>query len=358
MACRKCGSSWTTIKGADRASCPECCKQARCRARQQGLIDAGSPQQRECNHCGRAFQVATPSEKSKSRYCSGECKKKARLLWSREYQRAVAAGVRAPKAMKGRAIVACLTCGNKLRNGQKKYCCNACFVKARSDGIQEWDRSAIDEAARKRPSNVSQSPWRYVPNECATNARVFLRRVSSLWKAAAVLHDCKNCGRLCLNGSQTVCSLRCGKRLKATTACSDCGEPFVYSALYKRKRCKLCSRRHKHKSKNMLAGNHRKRCRKNGVPFDPSIKTRDVCARDNYTCHICKRKVLPAFTKKGSVVHPRSPTVDHHPYPLSAGIMGHTWDNVRCACFECNWKKGAEWSGQLPLPLRATFVPK
>jgi 5-methylcytosine-specific restriction endonuclease McrA len=68
-------------------------------------------------------------------------------------------------------------------------------------------------------------------------------------------------------------------------------------------------------------------------------------------CHVCKRRTLAVFTMKDRVVHPRSPTVDHHPYPLAAGVLGHVWANVRCACFECNWKKGAQWSGQLPLRL-------
>lgn len=353
MACRRCGSDWKTIHGADTASCPSCCKLQRCRARKKGRLPSNLTESRQCQYCGGPFQVATPSEKARSKYCSDECRKKARLLWSREYQRAVAAGDRAPKATEGRLITNCLACNTKLKSGQYKYCSNACFVQARSDGIQSWDRSKTDAAACARPSNVSQSPWRHVPNECITNARVFLRRVSLLRKSAAILHDCKNCGRLCLNGSKTVCSNRCGRKLKVNSTCTDCGESFAHSVLHKRRRCKQCSRQRKHKYKNRLSANNRKRCRKFGVPFDPSIKARDVCARDNHICHICRRKVLPVFTKKGSVVHPRSPSVDHL-IPLSAGIKGHTWDNVRCACFECNWKKGAEWSGQLSLPLIAT----
>lgn len=353
MACKKCGSRWTTINGADRASCPECCKMARHAARKQGILSDNAPESRECKHCGSQFDVLTPNEKARRKFCSDKCRKKARLSWSREYQRAVAAGTRATKTMKGRLITACLACGTKLKKCQRKYCSNACFVRARSDGIQPWDRSKIDAASRTRPNNVSQSPWRYIPNACITNPRAFLRRVAMLWRSAAILHDCKNCGRLCLNGSDTCCSIRCGKRIKVSSYCKDCSEPFTHSVLHKRKRCKQCLRRYKHKSKNRLSRNHRKRCRKNGVPFDPSIKTREVCARDNYICHVCKKKVLPVFTKKGRVVHPRSPTVDHV-IPLSAGIKGHTWDNVRCACFECNWKKGAEWSGQLPLPLCST----
>jgi 5-methylcytosine-specific restriction endonuclease McrA len=48
--------------------------------------------------------------------------------------------------------------------------------------------------------------------------------------------------------------------------------------------------------------------------------------------------------------HPLSPTVDHI-IAISRGIKGHTWDNVQCACWECNVAKGASARGQLRLSL-------
>jgi 5-methylcytosine-specific restriction endonuclease McrA len=44
--------------------------------------------------------------------------------------------------------------------------------------------------------------------------------------------------------------------------------------------------------------------------------------------------------------HPRQATVDHYPRPLSKG-GDHDWDNVRCACRQCNTERGAKWDGQL-----------
>lgn len=360
MACRKCGSSWTTIHGADSAACPACCKHARCRARKQGRLKDDSPEPRECIGCGITFYVVTASEKAKKKFCTDECHSKIRAERAREHRRLPPTRPTQSKAKPKRAGRHCLLCGKKLVRSQRKYCGNTCFVRARDLGIQSWDRSNTIEAARNRPNNVAQSPWHYVPRECVSNFLAFVRKLPEVGRPARLpvpLFDCMICGRLCLNGSSTHCSKACGERVIVVAECQACGGNFTRNAESKKTKCRRCVRRAKRKNRNRLAGNHRKRCRKNGVPFDPSIKSRDVFARDNYVCHVCKRKVLPAFTVRGGVVHPRSPTVDHHPYPLSAGVMGHTWDNVRCACWDCNTKKGAEWSGQLPLPINAADAP-
>lgn len=352
MACRKCGSSWTTIHGADRASCPECCKLARHNERKAGRYKEPT-ERKKCIICGAQFVATGLPEIRKRACCSKECQAVRR-------KRTVEASVASRKGISGKPRPKkprpmCAMCGKEIRSANgKKYCSRKCFFDARACGVQKWDRDSIHKAAKERPNNVSQSPWRYVPNECVSNFLAFVRKLSEVGRPVRVpvqLFDCMVCGRLCLNGSRTHCSRSCGRRLSLTGECHTCGAQIARLAASVKPKCKACKSLAKRGKRNALAKNHRKRCRKYGVPFDPSIKSRDVFSRDNYVCHICKRKVLPAFTVKGSVVHPRSPTVDHHPYPLSAGVMGHTWDNVRCACWGCNTKKGAEWSGQLPLRL-------
>jgi len=353
VACRKCGSSWTTQSGKNCAACPACCKQARCRARRLGLLKNESPEPRECVGCGVTFLAATPVEMAKKKFCTDECHRQTRVARAREHRKfPPKAPARAAKPKS--APRHCLVCSKKLVKVQRKYCGNACFVRAKELGIQQWDRSSIVDAARNRPSNATQSPWLYVPTECASNFSAFMHKIRALWRPVCCpeqLFDCMVCGRICLNGSRTHCSRGCGNRTMLVGECRTCRTQIMHKATSRKPRCRRCKRRAD--KGNLLAKNHRKRCRKNGVPFDPSIKSRDVFARDNYVCHVCKRKVLPDFTVRGGVVHPRSPTVDHHPYPLSVGIMGHTWDNVRCACWDCNTKKGAEWSGQLPLRIDA-----
>jgi hypothetical protein len=278
--------------------------------------------------------------------CRPIAQREGRLRYCREYKKKKQAGQIADR--ESRPHLSCSWCKEEIpthKTRGRKYCSKKCFFDARSAGLQQWNRASTHEAARKRPSNVTESPWLYVPGECQRNLASFLLRLRRFTlEATRVVRDCKACGAPCVNGSSTHCSAKCGKQLVVSASCVDCGKDFSRPLSSRRNRCKACCR-------NSERGNHRKRCRKNGVPFDPSIKPRDVFARDRYVCHICNRKTLRVFTKRGRVVDPRSPTLDHHPYPLSAGVLGHTWDNVRCACFDCNWKKGAQWSGQLPLPL-------
>lgn len=354
MACRKCGSSWKTLKGKDCASCPHCCKLARCNARKQGRWT--EPESvKTCKRCGCDIHVVGMQAIATVTLCDS-CRpvamKEWRAAYSREYKKKLKSGY-APKTTEKRKPI-CPVCSKEFSpNGKRKvHCSKACFFIARDRGDVQWDRSTIDEAARKRPSNASESPWLYVPSEGQRNFASFLRRLKRFTSAVTTnIRDCKECGRPCLGSSKSHCSQQCLVKHLASVPCVDCNELFARQGTSKAKRCGRCSRRLKRSRRNRLAGNNRKRCRKNGVPFDPTIKPHDVFARDNYTCHICNRKTLEAFSMNGRVVHPRSPTVDHHPYPLAAGVMGHVWENVRCACFECNWKKGAEWSGQLPLPL-------
>lgn len=354
MACRKCGSSWKTARGRDCASCPHCCKLARCNARKQGRwVEPEAI--KKCDRCGCDIRVVGMHAIATVRLCEScrpIAKKEWRADYCREYKKRRKAGC-TPVA-EGRPRPVCPVCSNEFSTDGKKRlrCSKACFFIARERGDVAWDRSAIDEAARNRPGDSAGSPWLYVPHEGGRNFACFMRKLKRFTAVAMRrVYDCRVCGRACLGNSNSHCSRRCIMKHLESVPCVDCKEPFDRGGTSTAKRCTCCASKAERRSRNRLAGNHRKRCRKNGVPFDPSIKSKDVFARDNYVCHVCKRKTLAVFTVSCGRVHPRSPTVDHHPYPLAAGVMGHVWDNVRCACFECNWKKGAEWSRQLPFPL-------
>jgi hypothetical protein len=87
-------------------------------------------------------------------------------------------------------------------------------------------------------------------------------------------------------------------------------------------------------------GNTRRRCRSFGVPYDPKVTIERVAERDGYRCQLCgsqcNHKWLVA--KHSRRPHPRNRTVDHI-VPLAAGVFGHEWHNVQCACYSCNVKK-------------------
>ncbi len=167
---------------------------------------------------------------------------------------------------------------------------------------------------------------------------------------------CLNCGqpiRKMNRSTQRYCSLQCADSHSSESKCIDCGDAISNKGNGRPKlRCRKCKVRRQRKSESVrLKSNHRKRCRLYGVRWDSKVTAAKVFERDGFKCHLCKRKTLLTFVFVDGRPDPRSPTIDHHPYPLSAGVLGHEWDNVRCACWGCNTKKSAQWSRQ-PLLFR------
>jgi len=396
MACKKCGSGWTTIHGADRASCPECCKRARCAELKSGRYTEPT-EVKKCAECGGEFTATGIKEIAEKACCSAECQKARRVRANRAHRKRYASEEykaanrdTVPAATK-RERPRCAMCGKECTSrSSKKYCSPKCFVDARNAGVQPWDRSAIEEAARKRPNNVSQTPWHYFRRHCELDMLGFLRKVAGIYRAKDILDvvAAKSAKPVAVDGAKAMqvffdklpfvgtcpacdcqfvkdaarkiphCSMQCASADCVETSCTRCGKGmkvhFLGGNFEARKARPMCWRCviKTHPSQKGKRG-HKGRCKKFGVPYDSSIRPHLVFERDDYTCHLCNRKTLPRVVIKGNAPHPRSPTIDHHPYPLSAGVMGHEWDNVRCACWECNIKKGARWTGQLPLPLAA-----
>lgn len=379
MACRKCGSSWTTIYGADRASCPECCKLQRCKERAAGRYK--DPEQRKtCAVCESSFVAVGSSQIAKREYCSQKCRIKARN--QRHAKRAKSGDVKQSvqsSKCNDAGIKRCANCMQQIKSrNAKKYCSKACFFEARAAGVQKWDRTSIHKAAKNRPNNVCQSPEAYATRAGKRARNAFLRSVRAMWRSIShsnARHPvevgaskftsfvrrlpkpvvCKLCGEQCFKPASwrlPHCSLECARKDCEDAVCNCCNQPmkihFIGGNVEKRKANPVCNRcvlkRHK-----KLCGDFKRRCRKFCVSYNPKVTRPAVFERDGYCCHICKKKTLRKYVVQDGRAHPRSPTVDHHPYPLSVGIRGHEWDNVRCACLRCNVRKGAAWSGQVPL---------
>jgi hypothetical protein len=178
------------------------------------------------------------------------------------------------------------------------------------------------------------------PRPRATPKRRSRRRTTS--------RPCDGCGVdfMQWGSSQRFCSVRCAADTTSSARCGDCGSQMeVRGCGRPRKRCAQCRRRTARVLKRSLC-EHRKRCRLYGGHYNPKVTARAVFDRDSYRCHLCRKRCLRKYASRD----PRSPTVDHHPIPLSRG-GDHDWHNVRCACAECNSRKGARWSGQRRLPL-------
>lgn len=311
MACRKCGSTWTTIHGADMASCPICCKQQLCKARKQGRVPpVPSRCEKQCQDCGCSFAVIG--------------------------QRSVVRATRCQECVKS---------------------------KRRAYGKKEG-------SARRRLSSMLA---RFVGE---ASAAMLAREAASLACARFLIsppRQCKSCGQPFVSDrrrNSPFCSFACCRAWSRDLKCVNCSKPVTIKAMGRsaisRKASPLCrscvTRKWKKETPSGRAQSgkcdHRKRCRKFGVQYDPSVKPHLVFERDGYRCHVCKKATLPRFAWVHGKPDGRSPTIDHFPYPLSAGICGHEWHNVRCCCWSCNTRKGARWDGQLPLRMTRAAAQK
>lgn len=202
----------------------------------------------------------------------------------------------------------CSYCGKSYRGHAKKkndpdrlrnYCSTECFV-----GAHRW---------RIRKTFSTPVDWR----DCRECGRPFISRGN--------LDRC----RLCHEAGLLVVRLY-GRR------CARCGDRYESNQPTQRFCSPKCSRgwhRRLMRGRYGRHDTHRKRARRYGVEYEP-VNKRKVFERDGYRCGICGRKTL----KGAKVPHHRAPTIDHI-IPLSEG-GDHVYENVQCACFICNTRKG------------------
>ncbi len=299
MACMKCGSDWVTPRGKNMVSCPECCKQQRCKARKQGRLPA--VQRKSCGRCGNVIEIDDGSVIAHTKYCDN------------------------------------------------------CQGAARAEYMAEYRRQAVKESTKRRRL-VSAVLSVVADVQAAMRAQLRASVRTSVFKSSYP-RCCATCGKpFCpdpRHSDSRFCSCECASAWQRDSSCMSCGCRISLRAIGRnaRKRtssamCKRCAvrkfrRSEKGKEARRLRDNHRKRCRLYGVPFDPGVKPQLVFERDGYVCHVCGQRTLMVFAWRGAVPDQRSPTVDHHPYPLSVGVAGHEWHNVRCACWGCNVRKSA-----------------
>lgn len=310
VSCRQCGTEWTA-----RCSRSKFCSR-RCQYLQSGHIVVIA-----CEECGKPFDVTAALLQKGRKYCTRSCMRKA--LRSKEST--------------------CENCGkifsrHKHSRDSCLYCTKACYFEAKRAGRVSvtYNHQASWHRGGKYASAPSVRFARSLP-------KVLRRCLAALSRASSEIEEsslCEVCGELCVAADVSYCSHECAKQVRVEASCDKCGKHFLRNGASRIKRCKLCRKG----KRNRLAANNRKRCRKYGVPYDPSLSSRVVFEMDQYVCYICKRKTDPSLGHR----HPRYPTVDHV-VPLSAGIYGHVIGNVRCACSRCNTHKGTDWDKQLSL---------
>lgn len=136
------------------------------------------------------------------------------------------------------------------------------------------------------------------------------------------------------------------KEYKTPKKCACCGKDFYsphYLIAYCSEKCKAKAKRMRYKERHPEAhakkrslNHYRKRAEKYGCSYEHGITRIKVIKRDNYICQICGKVCNPEDKRWGSF-GPDYPTLDHI-IPLAKGGP-HSWDNVQCACGECNSTK-------------------
>jgi hypothetical protein len=252
-------------------------------------------------------------------------------------------------AVAERILVPCKHCGKELvrtRNeasrGLRPYCGRLCKTTASRRAVPHRFKCIRCGKECSMQGNPRQKQkGLYCSRKCAAETRSIKAAVSRVhldlsdwftgWARQHIIsRDCVQCGksfRCAATSKRRKCG-PCACGLPQRTKCIECGQPRQDG----RRRCRDCWTLRRQRI-HQEHGNHRKRCRKYGVPYDGSVNRFSVCERDGWICQICGVKTKKVANTK--CPHPHEATLDHIT-PLARGTKGHEWDNVQCACRSCN----------------------
>jgi hypothetical protein len=352
MACLRCRSDWVTLKGKDMVSCPECCKQQRCKARKQGRLPA--EESKRCERCDCEFTASGGNAMARSRHCSA-CFELARQEYLQARKDRIRSGEWKTKPQGKMKSRKCSRCEKRLKAGQRKYCSRQCFFAARGDGSQAWDRTNQNGSALRRAVANGSSPSSRALSKILNGFSGFMQRLRAFHRIA-YRPGCPTCGTHHERPASRFCSNECASHATSQRACKHCGERFVAVGAYgpASRVCDACKRRARQevvrRRKRKYGRNHRQRARHHGVRYEP-VPVKLIYERDNYTCQICSKKCLPKamMHKKTGKIHPRSPSIDHIVAMSRGG--DHVESNLQTACFLCNSLKSNKGGWQMRLPI-------
>ena len=335
MACRTCGSDWTTIAGKDCNRCPACDRLQRCIARKQGRLPA--QMRKSCGICGASFDVEPTRQHVKtceSPICRAEWIRRRRAQYKK--QRGLKPKVVRAK-MKAKKTCCRDGCNRKVKDNRHDYCSRTCAGLVAKELKRRFLGMSVD--ARKAKAFAGwMHDWE--------SQRPQQKKFRSDRKPRPF---CDTCGSEVHAGTR-FCSYECVKAWRGVRTCETCGVSVEDCTAYSKVRCDGCRIKAKRisnrKAKQKYGRNHRQRARRAGVLF-VSFPVRAIYERDGWRCQICRRKCNKKFLvcKKTLKPHPRSPTLDHIKSFKDGG--NHEPGNVQLACLECNTRKGARSRGQL-----------
>jgi 5-methylcytosine-specific restriction endonuclease McrA len=245
---------------------------------------------KNCEWCGKGFDVAPSNIKAKtcSQSCSSKLKAKNRGHWIKEHN-----------------VFNCAECGSdftrvkkNLHNSEAKYCSRECFFVAANRQAKEAEyQSKIERLVNREVSLL---------NKIGRNQRLRFEKI-----------NCKQCNEKILKSERVAwffCSDKCHK------------ENLTESKKLYRKTPQYKAQRRKHKASRIARIRGASRIER----FDPFY----IFERDKWTCKCCGVKTPK---KLRGTIEDNAPELDHI-IPISLGGT-HTKDNAQLLCRACNISK-------------------
>lgn len=247
-------------------------------------------------------------------------------------------------------LITCVVCRQTVArtgvNRLQRFCSKRCAWRAREEGrakrqrrwrlrCQACDAEFTSPAAATKYCSADCRPTKPQPmatplryGDCPECGNVFIRRGPRKYCSHQCMYQA-NLRRTVVGRRATVMHITYG-------SCARCSSTFVRpphtQKAYCSERCRdATQKRNRHHTQRSTSRKGER------------ITLRALGNRDNWTCHICKRRVTH---KPGNTQ--RSPSIDHL-IPLSDPNGTHTWDNVALAHRACNSTRSNTGAAQLRL---------
>lgn len=248
----------------------------------------------------------------------------------------------------------CVVCGAvfpETVRADAKYCSARCNRRARTHArAASWKRYYEQHGPALRSNTRQRRARKRVPLEPRPCKACGIPFTPKRWRRATC------CSQRCIARLRVRQPERDNAKRRQQTAqrratlpsriCEWCGRSFKP---LRRSRARWCSDRCVRAKwakdhPEVASGNkHRRRARLHGVETE-SISPREVFVRDGWICQLCHQ---PTPQRLIGTRSPQRPTLDHI-VPIAKG-GAHTYQNVQCACSQCNCRKSAHVKGQFRL---------
>jgi len=309
---------------------------------------------RSCQRCGVELPPRRPGQPGANRkWCSRQCARPTRPstpIATPEQRRQQA--LRTAQARWGPLATTCAGCGNPLppleyRGNARKWCSDACRLRTLRGPRNCRECGKLLAAERTRRDYCSEDCQRpTITKICRRCGKSFTtKRLQTAGK----------------NNTRVTCSNACARALIAAAGrlsggvrpvppqpCIDCGATTTRqrSPHDRSVRCPDCAleRKRARSRRNCSARRAARRANNPGQHIGlPLITIKELGDRDDWRCHLCKRKVNPKLKTPDD----RSPSFDHL-VPISDG-GDDSPANLRLAHRGCNLQRGVGGTVQLML---------